>query len=1372
MPVVNNLRASSSTQDMNTSLQLAADNKADNLDSIVHNHIICSTYDSVCNLPYIKIKCKDQYMTTLIDTGSTLSLIDSGTLQAIKKDIQYKYLASRVHISTINSVVDFTGCIMLSFKIDKLFFQHQFYITDIHNESFEVILGFDFIKKHSVSITPSFNSILIKDVRIPFIGNHEQGNCNYLVQGINAIHAEKSSTQTTHMSDFANTNTNQLHEQDPSGRNAVGIGKIQVEEPNYSKNFTKAVIQPNSMTYVKVKYLSEPTEYFLFLPTFNSKELVFHTSIHALSNIKENFFLIAVQNKANYVVHLNKNAVLGKLINIDKEDIEEYTFGSEEHFCNLIKASKETIQKRIDELSPSDFDLTHLNEQQQQIMKEMLCKKAQVFSKSLKTLGHTDLVEPHINLLQAHPLKALPFPVPQALEQEALTQIQEMIDAGIVERSNSSWACPMLLVKKKRTDITKPQTYRLALDLRLLNAIIIPSAYPLPKISNLLVQLSKYKYFSTLDLPSAYWQIAVPKHLQDKLSFTTPWGIFTYKRLVFGLRMASATFQQLIDTLIQMSGVDSCFAYQDDIVVGANSFEEMVDKLQTLMDTFIQNNVTLSPVKSSFFKTDINFLGFNIKNNKIFPIESNIQKIVAFPKPRTKRQVKGFIGVCSFYRSLIPSFAELVAPLIHITKPKVKFVWESEQENAFQNLQKIFFHKPVLHLPNWNENFYLNTDASKNAIAAILMQKKDDTFFPIAYFSKILSEAEKKYPSIKLELYAIYKGITSFKYYLFNRKFTVLSDAKPLDKYKKSSSPADVTTRWLMELSEYSFNFVHIPGTQNILADFLSRCSSEPITEDILSNPQLLSSDEVLPVVNKESDLHNDICNQLYTAEETVPHKVDSLNTSTHYVNTLEHSAKTQDPLLEISDNTIFIEQQKDTQLTKIIKDLQEKKNHNKTKNYYINPENKLLCYCKNVPEESQLHRAVLPRSLLFKALTIAHISHTGICKTLQNIRKRFTWKNMIADTCNFVNSCEICIQHKHHKLNKAPFLAAPIPTAPNQKISVDILGPIKGTNYLLTIVDIFSRHLELYTLNNISAQAVTKALLHYIATHGRPQVILSDQGSQFTSEFLKIFTRNLGISLKHVALAHPQANGISERVNTQIKSSIHTMGTQGFDIVAASKIHQSIYNSTIHPATKFTPNHLHFGRELTDIYQNYKINKEWKISDTSHEIQKLTNLLDILYTKAYINNETSRQELYRNSRQQSKFKNIKVNDKVFIKFPNIFDKKIQGPYVVQKVISPVIMQVKLISDDNASPILIHTNRIIKLERRKNDLNEKHPDPNISIPNVQQDINVSHDQQNVPSTSNNTGHSKCPVPGSSDEHKYQLRKKHRKYIPNNDYFYY
>lgn len=1394
----------------------------DSTNNKVQDEVILTTFDDNSTLPCVLGHMNGISFPMLIDSGSTICLIDTTLVDFLKGKIPYKILSRQVNITTINSTVAFSGCIEFSFKLKNNFFKQAFYITDISHKSFSAILGYNFITKYAITIASAFDAVLFKDDKIPFIkyNDNVQGNNNYLdisrneisdaffqnksnSNKVNSVELEGNyicNSVNVHQSvnnielfeqPVDNCNVNNSHDlinQNSSNvvndklnsndvRSSPPTNHVNIEDINNfseSNNFSvinnfseinnseidnisetvlssyRTLIPENGISYIKVKVKNKPTSSeFIFNPILEKPGIVVHPSLHSLAHLKDNSFLIVIENRSAEQFFLKKNIKIGTVSNVTKNDIQENNWSEEA--CNVIHPSVEVVQQRAAEFNINDFCLDHLNSLQKKEMVEILEKYTQAFSKSLSTIGHTDLVTPQIDIRNSPPVKTLPYPIPQALQDEAKKQLNEMLAAGIIKRANSSWACPMLLVKKKMLDPSKPQQFRLALDLRLLNAVIMPSTYPLPKIQTLLSNLASFKFFTTLDLPSAYWQIHMPQHLRDKVTFTTPWGCFSYNRLVFGLRTAASTFQQLIDELIQQAEVEGVFSYQDDVVIGANSFAEMKTKLSQLLEVFIKNNITLSSTKCQFHKSKINFLGFEIANHQVMPMQSNIRKILAFPTPKTKKQVKSFIGLCSFYRSLIPAFARRIEPLIKLTSPKEKFKWSQLHEEAFQDLQQVFFKKPILHLPNWDETFYVNTDASVTAISAVLMQKKNGLLLPISFYSKLLSPSEKKYPPIKLELYAIFKGITSFKYQLYNRHFVVLSDAKPLNHYKNSSSPADIITRWLMEISEYSFSFEHIPGSENILADYISRIPVPSPSEDIITNPKLLETDEIIPVDNSELDLRNNLphdlqrCNHFDTNHDS-PCFLLNINTNNH-----------------ISDELLYSEQRKDHGLRKIINKLENNTYKGQNNPYYLHPQTNILCYDKFFSSElNNLHRAVLPTSLLSKALALAHVTHAGFNKTLENVKKRFTWRTMAADISNYINSCQTCLLNKNLHKAQAPLLPTPLPTACNQKVSMDLVGPFKNHSHILTVVDHFSRHLELYNLQTISAPAVTKALLHYCATHGKPDIVQTDQGKQFDSSIFSSFNDKLHMKLAFVTVAHPQANGLSESLNRQLKSAINTMLSEGYDLFTAMKVHQNLYNSTIHPATKFTPNKVHFGREMTDFYENYKSQGNWTLDSNTRNIHNVFKTLDKIYHHAYINNEQFKRETLDRCNAKRKFMDLQINDKVYITFPNVFKKRKQGPYWVKKIISPSVVQLQICNNPNAFPILVHTDRILKVIPKKTHLQEhKTQDNDMSQNFLSPSPNTNSDSeqfQNSPvpagesneSLTHNVPDNDSPVPFSSN----------------------
>lgn len=1214
---------------------------------------IFNVYNERPSLPKIHVQLVSNVYPFLVDSGSTISVINQSLFNNLKSQLKYKNLASRVRISTLNSTVEFSGCVMLSFKIKGKFFKHPIYISEFSTTSFMGIIGNDFLTQNSCVIDFPNQSVKTGDLLIPFEENCFHVNIN---------------TQPSQVND--------------------------IDKMCHVSLRQKLSILPDENVYAMVSAPVSDIEQFIFTPRAGEFNYVVYPSIHSIDpnsrtknynvngNLSEHIFYVVIQNNSSNTIKLSKNMKIGVIKEISKEQIQHNI--SEEpnsQSINLIVPSEEILQQRRLELSERDFDLSHLSQTQQQQMSQMLLSKYAAFSKSLATLGHTDRIIPDLQFTSSNPIKCLPFPVPYALQESAKEQLNELQAAGLIERSITSWACPMLLVKKKMNSTDKTQKFRLALDLRMVNTILKPSAYPLPRISNIISNLSSFQYFSSLDLSNAYWQIDLPEKYQEILSFSTPWGTFKNKRLVFGLKNSAGTFQALMDSILHEAGCSGIFAYQDDIVIGSCSFEESILKLDQVISILAKYNITLSPAKCSFHKTKINYLGFEITQHKIFPLESNILKITSFPRPKTKRQLKTFIGVCGYYRTLIPTYATLIQPLNEIASPTKPFKWLSEHQKAFDTLQKVFFNRPFLQQPNFEKEFYLNTDASILGISGILLQKHDDILLPIAYYSKATNTAQKNYPALQLELFALYSSVKAFHTYLYSKAFIVLSDSKPLKHYKSVSSPATIITRWLIFLSEYTFNFHHIPGQQNLLADFLSRFESEPTHVDISTDPSLPFSDQVLPTV-----LAND-------------HQLQHLSSD---------PSTNDDPPLEVSTDTFLQHQQLDTELLAIRKQLQEEPLTDKYPNFYINPISNLLCFQKEkVDEPPMCSRIVVPRSLIPKILRIAHFGHLGVLKTYQLITEKYYWKGAYADTSNYVASCQACIANKPHRIPHAPLQPTPLLNGPSQRVSMDILGPFQNHRYILTLIDCFSRHLFVKPLTKISTQAVTDILFGYICTFGRPAVVHSDLGTQFTSETFDLLNRSLGIKITHSTAAHPQANTYSERINSSLKSTVKSL-TMYCDVSFdhAVQIHQSLYNGSLHSTTEYSPNMLHFGRELSLFFDTFRPQEPPVILNDAAYITNVLDTMQKVYKQAY-DNHAEKQQL-QNKRQLpcSKLRNFKISQTVYLESKEPFKKRLNGPYQVVKIHPPVDYSIQRLNDPTARTFKVHADRLHPVPTRRPNLVE------------------------------------------------------------------
>lgn len=263
---------------------------------------------------------------------------------------------------------------------------------------------------------------------------------------------------------------------------------------------------------------------------------------------------------------------------------------------------------------------------------------------------------------------------------------------------------------------------RICIDYRELNAITKADRYPLPRIDDLLHSAKATKFMSTLDLQSGYWQIGVEKNDQDKTAFVTPFGMYKFTRMPFGLRNAPATFQRLIDRLkVSLNGL-VLFAYLDDIILCSLSFEEHIKELNRLFDRLREFNLKANIDKCSFACNEVKYLGHILTPNGIMVDPQKIMSIVARNPPKNVKELLSFLQTCSWYRRFVPKFADISKPLSQLTKKNATWSWKEPQQTAFDELKRLLTTPPILKQADENLPFTLKTDASGYALGAVLIQ--------------------------------------------------------------------------------------------------------------------------------------------------------------------------------------------------------------------------------------------------------------------------------------------------------------------------------------------------------------------------------------------------------------------------------------------------------------------------------------------------------------------------------------------------------------------------------------------------------------------------------------------------------------------------
>ena len=346
----------------------------------------------------------------------------------------------------------------------------------------------------------------------------------------------------------------------------------------------------------------------------------------------------------------------------------------------------------------------------------------------------------------------------------------------------------MVLVRKKDGSL------RFCVDYRKLNSVTKPDVFPMPRIDDMLDQLGKSRYFSTLDLASGYWQIRVVPSSQEKTAFIAPQGLYEFRVMPFGLMNAPATFQRMMQKVLMglnpPDGPDFVSVYVDDVLVFSDTLGEHLQHLRLVIDKLQGAGLKLKPSKCSFVQDRVEYLGHVITSQGLSPNPARIDAVRLLPVPTNIKKLRQFLGLASYYRRFIPAFAKVAAPLHALTRKSVPFEWTTNCQAAFEQLQQRLVEAQVLAYPDFTKDFVLETDASIVGLGAVLSQTQDDSKnHPVAFASRALSPAERNYAVTELETLAVVWAVSHFRYYLYGHNVTIFTDHSAVKQYSAHHSP-------------------------------------------------------------------------------------------------------------------------------------------------------------------------------------------------------------------------------------------------------------------------------------------------------------------------------------------------------------------------------------------------------------------------------------------------------------------------------------------------------------------------------------------------------------------------------------------------------
>ncbi|CAN6567570.1 unnamed protein product [Malus baccata var. baccata] len=680
-------------------------------------------------------------------------------------------------------------------------------------------------------------------------------------------------------------------------------------------------------------------------------------------------------------------------------------------------------------------------------------------------------------------------------------EIIKLLDCGVIYPiSDSRWVSPVQCVPKK-TGVTvvanaenelvpqRIQTgWRVCIDYRKLNATTRKDHFPLPFIDQMLERLASYAFYCFLDGYSGYNQIVISPEDQEKTTFTCPFGTFAYRRMPFGLCNAPATFQRCMMSIFSDYVEKIIEVFMDDFSVFGDSFDSCLHNLSLILKRCVETNLVLNWEKCHFMVKQGIVLGHIISKKGIEVDKSKIDLVRHLPSPTSVREVRLFLGHAGFYRRFIKDFSKIAQPLCRLIQKEVAFEFTKECTESFNQHKELLTTAPIIVPPDWSLPFELMCDASDYALGAVLGQRKDKRPHVIYYASRTLNDAQLNYSTTEKELLAVVFALDKFRSYLIGTKVIVFTDHAAL-KYlltKKEAKPRLI--RWILLLQEFDIEIRDKKGSENVVADHLSR---------------MVHNEESLPILETFPD------EQLLSIKVSAPWYADIVN--------------------------FLVSKRIPSEFTRHQRD---KLRHDAR--FYVWDDPYLWKFCPDQIISRCVHDSEC-HSILSFCHTYACGGHFGTQRTaLKVLQCGFYWPSIFKDAKTFCLTCDKC-QRMGGISSKDQM---PQVSILNVEIfyvwGIDFMGPFPssyGFTYILLAVDYVSKWVEAKATRTNDSKVVADFIrTNIFARFGMPRVIISDGGSHFCNRTIEALLRKYSVTHKVSTPYHPQTNGQAEVSNREIK--------------------------------------------------------------------------------------------------------------------------------------------------------------------------------------------------------------------------------------------
>lgn len=734
-----------------------------------------------------------------------------------------------------------------------------------------------------------------------------------------------------------------------------------------------------------------------------------------------------------------------------------------------------------------------------------------------------------------YPLRRLPL----SLRSEVSAELRRLLTEGIIERVDSSpWVSPIVVARKRSGDI------RLCVDLRGPNSQIVDEVHPLPTLVELQSQL-KGDYFSHLDVRCAYHQMELDPESKNITAFITHDGLFQYRRVPFGLASAGAAFQRLLDRLLE--GIPGCCHYLDDIVVSGPNRQVHDQRLSLVKKRLGEANVTLNTNKSTEAKRSIKFCGYILSGEGVSPVDDHIRAIRDAPQPENARELRSFLGLCGWVAQFVHGYAEVTAPLFELLRKNVIFDWTESHTYAFQLLKTRIAQAKPLQPFDLERKTFVTTDASEKGAGAVLSQVDDQgAERVVAFWSRRFTSSEANYSVTEREALAAVQAVEKWRIYLWGRHFTLRTDHSALRSVLSARFSGRVgarVARWQARLIPFSYTVQYVPGHQLPGADALSRLPLDFAAED-----EAAAADDDYEVIALLSEGENCVSREDLRTASRADEQLTAVRHCLHHG--FPKSSKDCEPAVK----PFF------------------------PIRHELSTDGELV-----IRAETQV---VVPNSLRRDYLERAHSSHDGIARCKQLLRTVAWWPGLDADVTRIVSECERCRcsdKTLSGRVRTEPLQPVELPEQPWAQLGVDIVGPIPSApadcRYAVTLIDYFSKWAEVGLMASTETVNIIRFLDGVWSREGYPGSLVSDNGTQFTSEEFKTYLDRRDIKHHRSSAYWPQGNGAVERFNRTFKSWLQDHHDGG--IVERVRRLLANYRATPHCSTGYSPSVMLHGRVM-----------------------------------------------------------------------------------------------------------------------------------------------------------------------------------------------